>query len=707
MIGRWVRWLLPAVLLLGTLALGGCAGSSSSSSGGELEPPTLGEGASVAASEPEARAPSEPTAATEEATEEEPLAGRVPAPPFPTDIEWLNTERPLALEQLRGKVVLLDFWTYGCINCMHIIPDLQRLEAKYEQELVVIGVHSAKFDTEKETDNIRQIILRYGLEHPVINDRRFEVWRQYGAEAWPTLVLIDPAGNLVGKHSGEQIFDLFDRVIGDLVDAFDARDRMDRTPLDLKLEREGLPETVLSFPGKVLADAESNRLFIADTNHNRIVVADAQSGEVQQLIGSGARGFDDGALAEASFAQPQGLALDRAAGLLYVADTGNHALRRVALDSGTVETIAGTGAQPERYPGQRGPGKTTALNSPWDVQLIGDYLYIAMAGSHQLWRMELASGEVGPFLGSGREALINGANPYGALNQPSGLTVNDDQSRLFVADSEASAIRWASLGASPEVGTIVGTGLFDFGDVDGVGSAARLQHPLGIAFRDGLLYVADTYNHKLKTVNPETREVATLLGGGAGWRDGAEPLFYEPGGLSIAGDTLYVADTNNHSIRVVDLETLETRTLTLKGMERFLAKGDEAAFRGDLVTLEPLTVGAGQGELVLDVQLPAGYKINDLAPFGMAWQVEGGAITLAPDADRSIVAPTFPLTIPASFAEGAGTLIGDLTLYYCEDETAQICLIQQVRLQVPLRVQGSGERSLRVGYAIPVPDLDD
>jgi DNA-binding beta-propeller fold protein YncE len=491
-------------------------------------------------------------------------AGTQPAPEFPP-LDWLNTDRPLRMADLRGKVVVLDFWTYGCINCQHVIPDLKRLEARYADELVVIGVHAAKFEHEGDTENIRQIVLRYELEHPVVNDRDFAVWRTYGVRAWPTLVVIDPAGNIAGVQSGEGIYELFDQVIGSLVAEFDAKGQIDRTPLGLKLEREGLPETALSFPGKVLADAEGKRLFVADSNHNRIVVADLETYEVLQAVGGLESGFADGDFAAARFYRPQGMALSADGRTLYVADTENHAIRAVELVDETVRTIAGTGQQTRAYPGREGRGTDVALNSPWDLELVGDDLYVAMAGSHQLWRMDLSSGVIGPWAGSGREGINGGPLASASLAQPSGLTT--DGERIYFADSEASAIRAADLGPDGRVRRIVGTGLFDFGDVDGVGDEVRLQHPLGVVYNpsDGLLYVADTYNGKIKTVDLETRRAQTFVGGDEdGWRDGTDPLFYEPGGLDLAGGRLYVADTNNHAVRVVDLATRETATVTFQ-----------------------------------------------------------------------------------------------------------------------------------------------
>ncbi|NNC74314.1 MAG: redoxin domain-containing protein, partial [Acidimicrobiia bacterium] len=253
--------------------------------------------------------PTEDGSSTTTTTLGQSFAGTDPAPEFPDGLDWLNTEAPLSIAELRGKVVLLDFWTYGCINCIHIIPDLERLETEYPDELVVIGVHSAKFASEGDTENIRQIVLRYGLEHPVVNDRDFEVWQTWGANAWPTVVIIDPAGNVVGGHSGEGVYDVTQPVIASLVAEFGANGVLDRSPVSFALEADGLPETILSFPGKVLADPVSGLLYIADSNHHRIVAADPATGDVIDVFGSGRRGFRDGDARSARFDQPQGMVL--------------------------------------------------------------------------------------------------------------------------------------------------------------------------------------------------------------------------------------------------------------------------------------------------------------------------------------------------------------------------------------------------------------
>jgi len=443
---------------------------------------------------------------------------------------------------------------------MHVFPQLRKLEEKYSSELAVVGVHSAKFDAEKATQNVRQAILRYEIEHPVVNDAGFEVWRQYAVRAWPTLMFVDPAGKVIGKHEGEIQYDTFDRLIGEMIAEFDAEGAIDRRAINFVTEREKESARPLSFPGKVLADAHSDRLFIADSNHNRIVVA-TLGGRVTAIAGGTDAGLVDGTFEEARFDDPQGMALD--GDTLYVADAKNHAIRMVDLANHNVKTIAGTGRQAMLFH-RGGDGPETDLNSPWDLELHDGTLYIAMAGFHQLWRMDLDSGTVLPHSGSGREGIVDGQQGSAQLAQPNGVT--SDGVRLYFADSETSAIRTSDFDPAGRVGTIAGEDLFTFGDRDGFGDDVRLQHVQGIEYQDGALYIADTYNNKVKKIDPLQRESRRLLGSGeAGHRDGPAVIaeFHEPCGVSLANGLVFVADTNNHAIRVADMRTMEVTTLEL------------------------------------------------------------------------------------------------------------------------------------------------
>jgi len=624
-------------------------------------------------------------------------AGDVNAPDFPNGADWINVSAPIRMADLRGKVVLLDFWTYGCINCIHVIPDLKRLEAEYPDALVVIGVHSAKFDNEGETANIRQIVQRYEIEHPVLNDNEFVAWQQYGVRAWPTFMVIDPFGKVVGQLSGEPLYSRIQPIIDTMVKEYGANGALNLEPLPQidPVLASAADDTPLRFPGKVLADAAGNRLFISDSNHHRIVVAALDTFEVLDVIGSGEAGLIDGDFARAAFAGPQGLALD--GDTLYVADTLNHALRAVDLDARTVTTVAGTGEQGFNRD-QSGPGTEMQLSSPWDVAAVDGKIYIAMAGPHQLWVYDIASGQVGPYAGSGREALVDGKLREAGMNQPSGI--DSDGTLLYFADPEASAIRTADLDPDGEVRTIVGTGLFDFGDVDGVGDDVRLQHALGVTVADdGYLYVADTYNNKIKRIDPRTRESVTFLGTGEeGFADGDQPLFYEPGGIDYADGKLYIADTNNHAIRVADVSARTVTTVAFPNVERLVSDQGAPSVEtfeqdaGDGAIAQPAQlVSPGAGTIRIVVNMPDGYKLNAFAPFTAIWPDDPVA-QIAPEArNYRVVLPDLPIEIPAIFVEGQTELAVDLTIYWCEAVNETLCFVDRSRLVVPLTVAATGD----------------
>jgi len=630
------------------------------------------------------------------AEEERSWAGDTPAAEFPAGLEWLNTGAPLSLAELRGKVVVLDFWTYGCINCMHNFPWLKRLQADFPDELVVIGVHSAKFAEEGQTANIRQVLLRYDLDHPVINDRDFTVWRLWQVEAWPTLVIIDPAGNTVGGHQGEGFYPMFREVIGSLVKEFAAKGQLDRRPLALRREREGLPQTVLAYPGKIRVDPARGRLFVSDTNHHRVISVDEKTGRVLQVVGSGSEGFTDGLIATAALRYPQGLAVDPAGRFLYVADTGNHAVRRVDLEVGTVVTIAGTGQQARSYPPPAGFGPVTALSSPWDLALSGSRLLIAMAGSHQIWALDLQTGAVRPVAGSGAEGTADGPPADAELAQPSGLSI-DEKGRVFFADSEASSIRVVQ--PDGRVGTVAGSGysLFEFGADDGQGARARFQHPLGVVAYGGRLYVADTYNSRIRVVDPETGAVSTLGGSDAGWRDGAQPKFYEPGGIDAWDGRLYVADTNNHAIRVIDAGSGSTRTLVLTEGVGLLGDTGGAV---PVVRLPAVTVAPGTGRVEVALELPNGYKVNPQAPLSYAFSSRGVNALFTGGASGNLTDPKLPLSWTVDWSGGSGEVSLDLTIVYCEADKESVCLLDRVRLEVPVTVTSGGARSLPLRHSV-------
>lgn len=400
----------------------------------------------------------------------------------------------------------------------------------YPGSLAIIGVHSGKFRAERETDRIRDAALRLGNTHPIINDRQFRVWRGYAVNAWPTLGVVNTEGRVLGVSAGEFTVEQLAPFIEELITAYTDDGTLRTDERHFRPDEPNIAPTMLRYPGKVAVDGD--RIAIADSGNNRVIVArlsnNGARATIERVVGSGERGFTDGV--DGSFDYPQGLVFD--GDTLYVADAGNHAIRAVNIATGEIGTIAGTGRQLRT----RADLRAGAMSSPWDVTLVDRTLFIAMAGIHQLWSLDLATRAASVHAGSFREAIDDGPHAQAALAQPMGITSSVD--RLYFVDAETSSVRWSDVDPAGQVGTITGTGLFDFGDRDGTGDEVLMQHAQGIARHpDGRLLVADTYNDALKWVDPATRTVTTWL------RD-----LHEPGGVACGRDAAYVADTNAHRV---------------------------------------------------------------------------------------------------------------------------------------------------------------
>ncbi len=455
---------------------------------------------------------------------------------------WLNVTRPLTADDMKGRLVLLDFWTYGCINCMQVIPDLEYLEHKFGDRLLIIGVHSAKFSGEKGSDRILAAAKRFGLKHPVINDADFAIWNSYKVRAWPTLILLDGEGMEIARYEGEGHRDALEGAIEKSIGG-----AMAAVPLS-GLVAKDMDASVLSFPARL--SAGQGLMFVADSGHNRILAFD-RNGNIQMTIGSGERGADDGAFVTVQFNHPRGLAFLNDD--LYIADTGNHLIRRVNLTKKTVETVAGTGMQGRSRTAKNAPAKATPIASPWDVEDMGDgkTLAIAMAGVHQIWALDTQSGTLSVLAGNGREDIVDGAALNAEIAQTSGLSRN--QGALFFADAESSSLRVLEGG---RVLTLIGTGLFDFGNIDGEYPEAMMQHPQGLYAGADSIIVADTYNNSLRRYDRKTKILSTIpLSGGS---------LNEPGDVLVQDDAIYVADTNNHRVVKIDPETGAMTPLALR-----------------------------------------------------------------------------------------------------------------------------------------------
>ncbi|MFJ6012292.1 NHL domain-containing thioredoxin family protein [Streptomyces sp. NPDC092952] len=588
---------------------------------------------------------------------------RVRAPELVGKGGWLNTgDQQYTLADLRGRIVVLDFWTFCCVNCLHVLDELRELEEKHRDTLVIIGVHSPKFVHEADHQAVVDAVERYGVHHPVLDDPELATWKQYAVRAWPTLVVIDPEGYVVAQHAGEGHAHAIEKLVEELEAEHGAKGTLRRG--DGPYVPPEPVATHLRFPGKALSLPDGGFL-VSDTTRHRLVEIERDGETVRRHIGTGDRGFTDGGPGEARFSEPQGLAV-LPDGRIAVADTVNHAVRALDPATGETTTLAGTGRQWWQGSPTSGPAREVDLSSPWDLAWFADRLWIAMAGVHQLWTYDPGTGRVEVAAGTTNEGLVDGPAAEAWFAQPSGLAVSADGERLWIADSETSALRYVERdGDGFAVRTAVGTGLFDFGHRDGAAGQALLQHPLGVtALPDGSVAVCDTYNHALRRYDPVSDEVTTL----------ATDL-REPSGAVLVDGELVVVESARH------------RLTRLRLPEEAVRVADRAHRTRRAAT------GIAPGTLRLDVvfQAPAGQKLD----------------TRYGPSTRLLVSSTPPELL----AEGAGAgsdLFRDLVLAdgvtegvlhvsamaaSCDDDPANeypACHVHQQDWGVPVTVEAAG-----------------
>lgn len=511
---------------------------------------------------------------------------RVRAPELVGEGGWLNTgDKTLTLSDLRGRIVVLDFWTFCCVNCLHVLDELRELEERHRDTVVIIGVHSPKFVHEAEHQAVVDAVERYEVEHPVLDDPELATWKQYAVRAWPTLVVIDPEGYVVAQHAGEGHAHAIEKLVEELEAEHEAKGTLRRG--DGPYVPPEPVATDLRFPGKAL-QLPGGTFLVSDTTRHQLVELAEDGESVLRRIGTGERGLVDGPAELASFSEPQGLALlpedasrrESGGATVIVADTVNHALRAFDTATGEVTTVAGTGKQWWQGSPTEGPAREVDLSSPWDVASFDGRVWIAMAGVHQLWTYDPEDGTVRAAAGTTNEGLVDGPAAEAWFAQPSGLAATED--RLWIADSETSAVRW--IDREGVVHTAVGTGLFDFGHRDGAADQALLQHPLGVtALPDGSVAVSDTYNHALRRFDPATGEVTTL----------ATDL-REPSDAVLVGDDIVVVESARHRLTRLRLPEEAVRV-------------ESVAHRTQRAATE-----VAPGRLRLDVvfQAPAGQKLD-------------------------------------------------------------------------------------------------
>ncbi|AKA04829.1 hypothetical protein SAZ_22030 [Streptomyces noursei ZPM] len=599
---------------------------------------------------------------------------RVRAPELIGKGGWLNTGgNDLTLTDLRGRIVILDFWTFCCVNCLHVLDELRELEERHRDSVVIIGVHSPKFVHEADHQAVVDAVERYGVEHPVLDDPELATWKQYAVRAWPTLVVIDPEGYVVAQHAGEGHAHAIEALVEELIAEHGAKGTLRRG--DGPYVPPEPVATDLRFPGKAVR-LPGGTFLVSDTTRHQLVELAADGEEVLRRIGSGERG-----LGPDSFNEPQGLAL-LPDGTVAVADTVNHAVRVFDPATGTLETVAGTGKQWWQGSPTAGPAREVDLSSPWDLAWWQDRLWIAMAGVHQIWAYDPADGTVAVAAGTTNEGLVDGPAAEAWFAQPSGLAAAGD--RLWIADSETSAVRWIERAADDAadgyvVRTAVGTGLFDFGHRDGAAEQALLQHPLGVtALPDGSVAVADTYNHALRRYDPASGEVTTL----------ATDL-REPSAAVLADDDIVVVESARHRLTRIRLPEEAVR------VESVAHRTQRAA------------TDIAPGTLRLDVvfQAPAGQKLD--TRYGPSTRLLVSATPPELLADGAGAGTDLARDLVLADGASEGVLHVSAMAASCDDAPDveyPACHVHQQDWGVPVRITGDG--AARLGLVLAGLDAE-
>ncbi|HET7326098.1 MAG TPA: NHL domain-containing thioredoxin family protein [Nocardioidaceae bacterium] len=583
---------------------------------------------------------------------------------------WLNTGgASYGISDLRGRFVLLDFWTFCCVNCLHVLDELRDVEQQFPDELVVVGVHSPKFEHEADPQALAAAVDRYGVHHPVLDDPELVTWQAYTARAWPTLVLVDPEGYVVAQYAGEGHAHAVTALLNELVPQH--RERGTLQPGDAPYVAPAPEPTTLRFPAKVVALPDQGFL-VADAGHHQVVELAADAETVVRRIGTGERGLTDGPAHQAKLSEPNGLCLlparvaTRVGYGVVVADTANHALRGIDLGTGEVRTLAGTGRQ-----WMHGDG-TDQLSSPWDVAWWHDRVWIAMAGIHQLWTLDPETGRVDVAAGTSNEGLVDGELAQAWFAQTSGLAADGD--RLWLADSEVSALRHVE---GDTVHTVIGTGLFDFGFRDGASGEALMQHPLGVAtLPDGSVAVLDTYNGAVRRYEPGAGTLSTL----------ATDLA-EPSGAVVVDGHLLVVESAAHRLTHIPLGAAQ---------DTAMGPGTAATASGSSHRSQrPVTeVAAGAIEIEVVFEPPPGQRVDDR--FGPATQL---TITATPPAlvrDGAGRDTSLRRTVVLDPAVGDGVLHIAARAASCDAGGGEgaACRMHQQDWGVPIRLTTGGDTRL-------------
>lgn len=591
---------------------------------------------------------------------------------FPDTLKWLNTQMPLSLRNFEGHFLLLNFWTSSSSLSLGQLKELKRLDEIHDN-LSIIIVHSGKYESEGQTATLRNFIIENDVPFTVINDSAFVMFSEYGIEAWPTNILIDPTGKIMLRSEGMSV----EGDISALIELYDGPSKTGGSYLFSETQR--FNQGVICYPTFIASD-EQFSLFISETRSHRILQTD-RGGYSEHIIGSGFPGFEDGNQRSARFYLPRGVAFDRRDSVLYIADTGNDAIRKFNLETRQVTTVLGNGERASTPP-EMIVDRSHRLNQPTDLVVVDGALYITMTGWNQIWMMDIESGMATPVAGDGQFGFTEGRALQSNLAEPFGITA-DESGIVYFTERQSSGIRSLNKG---RLLTIMGQGTFEYGDEDGRSKKALMRGPSGITYHNERLYVSDQYNQKIKVVDPNKGISETFLGSGQmGFRSGVPQRieFNHPTGLAVFNNELFIADTYNQVVRRYNFETEIIRSFDLMNK-------DQMEFNPiniyEMFEIDTLIIPRGESQVVLNFQLDSLWTLAQNAPHGVVIKSKDSGVKIDPQGlDEELGAVVLHLENYGSYNH----FVADITLFYTDVEHNQNTYIKSFTILAPVQVQES------------------
>ncbi len=604
---------------------------------------------------------------------------------------WLNLARKLEKKDLKSRIILLDFWTHSCVNCLHAIPEIKQLEKEFGNKILVIGVHSGKFENEKDIESIRKAVLRYKIHHPVINDSMLKIWNEFEINARPTFVLIDPRGRVKETYIGENDIKYARKDIKKLVEKY--RYHLNRDELPILLEKNKIIKTVLNYPTKIsysknfaYKSYSGPAFFVANSARNSVIVA-KENGEIITQIGLKDSGLQDGIFDVARFNFPSGILYSD--GVLYVADTQNHALRAINFKSGRVETLIGN-----KEMGQVLKGETDALNFslalPLDLEFFGDKNKIAIAnsGTNQILLFDVKTKKIKPLAGSGIEGNVDGKFPKNSLAQTSSLSFYDD--KLYFIDSSTSSLRVYEKDGN--VRTLIGNNISDFGGhKNGDKKTALMQHPLDLFVNKNGIYISDSFNHKIRKYQFNSKEIKDLFGDKRGNSIGEDAEFDEPDGVVVVDNNMFVVDANNNRIVKINFDKMKSSLLNVMPPLQLPHEGF-LQYLPNLNVVKKALVKSEGVEIKINFAEES-YKINEKGPsfINLLELVSENKANLIKTFDWNLI-KNDEIKLPDLQKNKKYILQG--TIYFCEDKINALCFIASYEQEI--EVVNDGEKIIKI-----------